>query len=92
VQNCANLVYKHQKYIFVNERQNGTTWDIDMYLILKKILPSSHVVTCNRVIYLKLELENNRKKTRAKSKGLKALSGVGFFWRGYLAFSIQPRG
>ena len=36
VQNCANLVYKHQKYIFVFIKCSRASQDIDTFLILKK--------------------------------------------------------
>ena len=48
-QNCANVVYKHQKYIFVFIKCNRTSQDIDTVLILKKNLtPSQAILDCHK--------------------------------------------
>ena len=41
MQNCANLVYKREKGIFVVRKYSWTPLDIDTFLILKKIFASS---------------------------------------------------
>ena len=41
MQNCANLVYKHEKGIFVITKYSWTPLDIDTFLILKKKFASS---------------------------------------------------
>jgi len=46
--NCAKVVYKHQKYIFVFIKCNRASQDIETFLILKKITPSQAILDCHK--------------------------------------------